>query len=80
MTIKFFYSILYMSLIFTGTFISLKSSFLVNSLTDFVNFVALQSAGFKCLTILHLNHSLSSIFSILINPFLGWFNSFGNLI
>ena len=35
---------------------------------------------FKCLTKHHLNHSLASVFWILIKLFLGWSNSIGNLI
>ena len=56
----------------TGNFIPLKSSFLANLLLAFVILAGLRSGGFKCLTKHHLKHSLSSTFSILINPFLGW--------
>ena len=75
MYIEFFFSILRMSLVFTGNFMFLKSSLFAKSLSAFVIL-----AGFKYLTKHHLNHSLSSVFLILINPFLGWSNSFGNLI
>ena len=70
-----FFLILWMPLTFTGNLMSLKSSFLPKSLSAFTWFT-----GFKYLTILYLKHSLSSIFWILNNPFLGWFNSFSNLM
>ena len=54
---------------------SLKSSFLAKSLSAFVILAGWWFAGFKYLTVLHLKHSLSSIFLILINPFLRWSNS-----
>ena len=77
---EFFFSILWKSRIFTGNFMFLKSNFLANSLSGFVILLELWFAGFKYLTIRHLKHSLSSIFVILTNPFLGWSNSLGNLI
>ena len=76
--IIFFYFMLSLSL--TGNFMSLKSSLFAKSLSAFVIILELWSAGFKYMTKPHLKHSLSSIFWILINRFLGGFNSFGNLI
>ena len=58
----------------------LKLSFLPKSVSAFVILSGSWSAGFKYLTKGHFKHSLSSIFSILINTFLGWSNSFCNLI
>ena len=75
-----FFSILWMSLVFTVYFLSLKSSLLAKYLSAFVIPAGLRSAGFEYLTKHHLKHSLSSSFWILINPFAGWSNSFGNLI
>ena len=80
MPIEFFFSTLQMSLDFTGNYISLKSRFLVKYLSAFIILAGLRSAGFKYLIKHHLKHSLSSVFGILINPFLGWSNSFCNLI
>ena len=40
----------------------------------------LRSSGSTCLIKHHLNHLLSSVFWILIKRFLGWSNSFGNLM
>ena len=77
---EFFFSILWMSLILTGNLMSLKSSLFAKSLSAFVVLIWLWSAGFKYQTKHHLKQSLSSIFWILLNPFLGWSNSFGNLI
>ena len=51
-----------MSLVFTGNFMSLKSIFLVKSLSTFVIPAGLQSAGFKYLTKHYLKQSLSSMF------------------
>ena len=59
---------------------SLKSTLFAKSLSAFAILTGLWSAGFKCLTKQNLNHSLSSVFWILINPFLEWSNSFGDLI
>ena len=75
-----FFSILWMSLILTGNFMSLKSSLFAKSLSDFVVLFGLWSAGFKHLTKHHLKHSKASIFWILINPFPGRSNSLGNFI
>ena len=76
--IIFFYFMLSLSL--TGNFMCLKSSFFAKSLSAFVIILWLWSVGFKYMTKPHLKHSLSSIFWILINRFLGGFNSFSNLI
>ena len=73
-------SILWMSLNLTGNFMSLKSSLFSKSLSAFLIILGLWSAGFKNLTKHYLNYSLSSIFWILINPFLGRSNSLGNFI
>ena len=77
---EFFFTIVWMSQILTGNFMSLKSSVLANSLSAFVILAGLWSAGFKYLTILYLKHSLSPIFWMLIRPFLGWSNSIGSLM
>ena len=61
-----------MSQIFTGNFMFLKSSFLI--------LPGSRSTGFKYLSKHYLKHSISSIFWILINHFLGWSNLFGNLM
>ena len=50
------------SFTFTGNSMFLKSSFLVNCLSAFVSPAGLRSAEFKYLIILHLKHSLSSLF------------------
>ena len=76
MVIKFFFSILCISLTFTGNFMSLKSRFLGKSLSAFVIIAEWWSEGCKYLTKHHLKHSLLSKFWI----YLGWSNSFGNLI
>ena len=47
------------ALIFTGNFMSLKSSFLGNSLSAFVILAGLRSAEIKYLILLHLKDSLS---------------------
>ena len=52
----------------------------LETLSAFVIILGLWSAGFKNLTKYYLNYSLSSIFWILINPFLGRSNSLGNFI
>ena len=77
---SFCFAILWMFLILIWNFMSLKSSFLAKSLLAFASLAWWWFAGFKHLTIIHLKHSLSSIFWILINPFLGWFNSLDNFI
>ena len=51
-----------------------KLRFLAKFMLPFLIFLELESVGFKYLTMDNLNHQLSSIFSILINPFLGWSN------
>ena len=66
MLMKLLFTMLWMSLIFTGHFMHLKPSFLENSLSAFVILLELWSAGFKYLIKVHLQHSLSSIFWILI--------------
>ena len=76
MSLELFFSILWMFLIFTGKRMSFKSVFLANSLSVSVILAGLRSGRFKYLTVLLLKHSLSSIFWILINHFLGWSNSF----
>ena len=76
----FFFSILWMSLDFTGNFMSLKSSLFAKSLSAFVLLHGWWYAEFNYLTKHHSKHSLSSAFWMLNKPFLGWFNSFGNLI
>ena len=63
MPMEFFFSILSMSLILTGNFMSLKSSLFAKSLSAFVILLGLWSAGFKCLIKHHLKHSLSTVFS-----------------
>ena len=68
-----------MSLIYAGNFMTLKSSLFVKSLSAFVILAGLRSAECKYQIKHHLKHSLPSIFWISIKPFLGWFNSFGNL-
>ena len=69
-----------MPLTLTGSFMSLKASFLAKSLSAFVIFLGLWSTACKYLTKDHLKDSLTSIFWILISLFLGWFNSSGNSI
>ena len=56
------------------------SNILAKYLSAYIILAGGWSAGFKYLTKHHLKHSLSSIFSVLINPFRGWSNSFGNLV
>ena len=80
MPMEFFYSILSISLALTGNFFSLKSNFLAKSLSSFIIVAGLRSSVYKNLTKQHLKHSLSPILGTLINRFLGWSNSFGNLI
>ena len=65
---------------FTGNFMSLKSSLFEKSLSFFVILAGLRSPGCKYLTKHHLKHPLSSAFQILINPFLGWSDTFANFI
>ena len=79
MPMEFFSSILWRSLIVTANF-SLKSSSFAKYLPAFVILAGWWSAGCKYLTKHHLKDSLSSIFWILIKPFLGWSAAFGNLI
>ena len=74
----FFFSILWISLILTGKFMPSKSSFLAKSLSIFLILAEWWSAGYKCLTKHHSKRLLSSLFWILIEPFLEWFISFGN--
>ena len=78
MLIEFLFSILSMSLILTGNFMSLISSLFAKSLSACVNLLGLRSSGFMYLTKHHLKHSLSSVFCTLIKPFFGWSNSLGN--
>ena len=59
---------------------SLKSIPSEKSLSIFVVLDELRSIGCKYLNKHHLKHSLSSIFLILIKPFLDWSNSFGSLM
>ena len=75
-----FFSIFWVSLTLTGNFMSLEWSFLEKILSTFVTAFGLWSAESDYLAKQHLKHLLSSIFWILIKPFLGWFNSFGNLM
>ena len=69
-----------MSLTLTRKFMSLKQSFLARSLSIFIIPAGWWSAGFNYLTKNHLKDSLSLVLWILIKPFLGWSNSFSNLI
>ena len=80
MPIEFFFSILWISLDFTESFISLKSSLFGKTSSAFVILFGWYSPGFRYRTKHYLKHSLPSIFWILIKPFLGWSNSFGNFI
>ena len=79
---EFFFSILWISLILTGNVMTLKSGSFSKSLLAFVILAWWWSAGYKYLTKHHLKHlsssSSSSIFSILIKPFLGSSKSIGN--
>ena len=60
---------------FDWSFMSLKSILSANSWSAFVIFLGLWSFGFKYLIKHHhFKHSWSSIFWILINPFLVWLN------
>ena len=59
---KFFFSILRISVTLTGNFTSLKSSFLAISLSAFVNLLGLWSTECKYQTIHHLKHPLSLTF------------------
>ena len=78
MPLEFFFSTLWMSLFFTGIFMSLKSGFFTKSLSDFVILAEWWSAGCNYATKHHLKHSLSTTFWILIRPFVRWSNFFGN--
>ena len=69
-----------MSLTLTGNVMSFKSRPFAKYLSDFVIFPGLLSAGCKNLTKYHFKHSLSSIFRILIETFIGWCNSLGNFV
>ena len=80
MSIEFLFSILCISLTLTGNFMSLQSSLFGKFLATFVSLAGWWSSGFKQLTKHHLNHSLSSIFWILMNLFLGWFNFLGKFM
>ena len=80
MLIEFFLSIFWMSLIFTGHFVSLKLGSFAKSLSALIILAGWWSSGCNYLTKQHLKHSLSSISWVLIKPFLGWSNSFSNLI
>ena len=82
-TIKILFSIERTSLILTENVMSLKSSFLVKFLSAFLIIAARWPARYKYLTKHHLNHSLTSIFWILIKPFLDglivssiWYNGY----
>ena len=61
-------------------FMSLNSSFLRKFLSAIAILAKLHSAGFRCRTKHHIKYSLSSIFSISINPFLEWCNYSGNIM
>ena len=77
----FFFLILRMSLVFTGNFMSLKSSLFAKGWSVFVILLGLWSPGFKYLAKHYLKRSLPSVvFWALINLFHGWSNFFGNLI
>ena len=78
--IEFLFSMFWMSLIFIGHFMSLKSSLFAKYLSAFVSLAGLWSAGCKYQSKYHLKQSLSSLFWILTKPFLGFSNSFGSLI
>ena len=75
-----FFLIFWISLVFTGNSMSLKSSRFPKSLSAFVTIGRWWSLWFKYLTKHYFKHSLSSAFWILMKPFLVWSNSFGNLI
>ena len=66
--IEFTFSILRMSLIFTGNFMSSNSSLFVESLWAFIIFAGLSSYGCNYLTENDLKHSVLSIFWLLIRP------------
>ena len=72
MAIEFFFSILWISLMLTG---HLTSSI---NLSIFLILAGWWSTECKYITQHHLKHSLLSKFWIIIKPFFGWFNSFGN--
>ena len=74
---KFFFSILWINVFsFYWKFLSLFAK----TLSDSVIRARWWCAGFKYLTKHHLKHSFSSVFWVLVNPFLEWFNSLGNFI
>ena len=77
---EFFFSILRISLTLSGNFMPLESNFLAKSQSNFMILLGLWYAGRKYLTKHQLKHSLSSIFLILINPFLGWSDFFDNFM
>ena len=61
-----------------GNLISLKPNSLSNILSAFRVLDGLRSVGYKYLTNHHLEHSLSLIFLMLLKPFFGWSNPFGD--
>ena len=77
---EFFFSILCTSLTLSGNFMPLESNFLAKSQSNFMILLGLWHAGCKYLTKHQLKHSLSSLFLILINPFLGWSDFFDNFM
>ena len=74
---NFFLSISRTSLILTGNFMSLKSSFLAESLPVFLIYSVFLCTWCIYWTKYYLKHSLLSSFWMLIKPFSEWF---GNLI
>ena len=75
MLIEIFFSILWMSLFITGNVMSLKSSLFAKYLPAYVILAGLRSARCKYLTKLHIKHSLSSIFWILIKYYFEYYLS-----
>ena len=80
MPVEFFFSILWQYLILIGKLMSSKSNWSANISSVFLILTGWCSAGCKYLSAHHFKHLLALIFCILIQPFLGWSNSFGNLI
>ena len=75
----YIFPILWTSLTLTGNSMSLKSGFFAKFSSASV-ILLLYFPGFKFLTKHHLKHSLSLMFWILINPFLGWINYFAEFL
>ena len=61
-----------------GNLISLKPNSISNFLSTFRVLDGLRSVGYKYLTNHHLKHSLPLIFLMLLKPFFGWSNPFGD--